>query len=266
MFDIVSYLLGTLNGEGGGGGGGGVTLLSGTSAPAAAQGSNGGIYLQYGTIPADYTLLEYIQSTGTQYIDTQYIPTVYTKVEMKLNPQVLQESAIFGSEWALNGFFMMFYEAMFRWHSATAVNSATISANTDYTVKADVSGFEVNGTRYATTAAAPVATAIRLFSTTTPGTGTASNTKGSYKLYYFSVYENETPTMRMLPVKRNSDNALGMYDIIGGQFYGNGGTGAFTAGPEQANSPTPIVATYAKVSGEWQVLIGTDIDDIDLGN
>lgn len=262
--DILSYLMGQKTG-GSGGGGGSTNVLSGTTAPTSALGSNGDMYLRYSQLPAGYTPLEYIQSTGSQYISTHYVPSVYTTVALKLNSQMIQESAIFGSEWALNGFFLMFYDAKFRWHSSDAVNSSTIAENTDYTVKADVSGFEVNGNRYATTPGGAVATPIRIFSTTTPGGGSASNTKGSFKLYYFSAYESGRLMLYMVPVKRNSDNALGLYDILGGEFYGNGGKGDFTAGPEQAYTYAPTVSAYAKVGGTWQELIGTDIDDIDLG-
>lgn len=263
-FDLVSYAMGMANGTGGGGGS--TNVLSGTAAPASELGSNGNIYLQYSQLPADYTHLEYIQSNGSQYIDTHYIPTVYTTVALKLNPQVIQDSAIFGSEWALNGFFLMFYDAKFRWHSSDAANSATITENMDYTVKADVSGFDVNGTPYASTEGAPVARPIRIFSTTVPGGGSSSNRKGSFKLYYFSAYESGRLMLCMVPVKRNSDNALGMYDILGGEFYGNGGTGDFTAGPEQAYTYAPTVSAYAKVGGTWQELVGTDINDINLGS
>ena len=40
-----------------------------------------------------------------------------------------------------------------------------------------------------------------------------------------------------IPVKRNSDNVLGMYDTVSGTFFTNQGTGSFVAGPEVV--PTP---------------------------
>ena len=100
-FDIVSYLMGKATGSGGG-----VTILSGNTEPSAGQGNNGQIYLRY--LPNEYVPVEYIQSDGSQYIDTQYIPTVHTAAELKLNAQNIQESAILGSGWQINGFFLMF--------------------------------------------------------------------------------------------------------------------------------------------------------------
>ena len=61
--------------------------------------SNGGLYLKIhtgedveietdpnpnpGTLPSQYQQLEYIESTGTQYIDTEFIPNSNTTIEMK---------------------------------------------------------------------------------------------------------------------------------------------------------------------------------------
>ena len=47
-----------------------------------------------------------------------------------------------------------------------------------------------------------------------------------------------------MPCKDPSGN-VGLYDLVGGQFYGNSGTGVFAAGPE-AETPPPV-NTY-----EWQ--------------
>ena len=47
-----------------------------------------------------------------------------------------------------------------------------------------------------------------------------------------------------IPAKRNSDNVLGMYDLISNTFFTNQGTGSFTAGPEVVPTPdTPIDIT-----------------------
>lgn len=42
--------------------------------------------------------------------------------------------------------------------------------------------------------------------------------------------------MKLIPAKRKSDGEVGMYDMVGGKFYGNSGTGEFIAGPETGNS------------------------------
>ena len=240
--------------------GGGATILSGTDAPAAAQGSNGNMYLQYEELPSGYTRLEYIQSDGSQYIDTGYVPTRSTSAKLKLNPQNIQESAILGASWDMGGFFLMFYSSKFRWHSASSADSAAITTNTDYVVEVRNTRMIVDGTEYPVSAGNVAQSAIRLFSTTNAGGSGASNTKGSFKLYYCDIYEDGSRAMAFIPAKRNSDDAVGLYDIVGGSFYTNGGSGAFAAGSEVTERP--VTAAYVKVSGAWQSLIGSDINDV----
>jgi hypothetical protein len=45
-----------------------------------------------------------------------------------------------------------------------------------------------------------------------------------------TITNNGTTKLSLIPVKRNSDNVLGMYDTVTGNFLINSGTGSFTAG------------------------------------
>ena len=47
------------------------------------------------------------------------------------------------------------------------------------------------------------------------------------RIYYFTVEGK----MKLIPALRNSDDKLGMYDLITGTFFANSGTGEFVAGP-----------------------------------
>lgn len=61
----------------------------------------------------------------------------------------------------------------------------------------------------------------------------ASNSTGHYNIYAFNIYEGNygsgTKVMELIPVKRLSDNAIGMYDNIGHTFYSSRGTDIFVA-------------------------------------
>lgn len=46
----------------------------------------------YLRVPAEYQEVEYIQSTGTQWIDTGYTPTVDVEIETDLNRQSQSET------------------------------------------------------------------------------------------------------------------------------------------------------------------------------
>lgn len=55
------------------------------------------------------------------------------------------------------------------------------------------------------------------------------------KLYECSIYTEsdsvKTYSHRLIPCQRKSDGAIGVYDTVGQVFYGNNGSGTFTAGP-----------------------------------
>ena len=50
-------------------------------------------------------------------------------------------------------------------------------------------------------------------------------------IYYVTIYRNGTIIRDLIPVKRVSDSAVGMYDLANGIFYTNSGSGSLTAGP-----------------------------------
>ena len=54
---------------------------------------------------------------------------------------------------------------------------------------------------------------------------------GKIKLYSCEIYDGSTLVRDFIPCK-NPSGAVGLYDTVNGTFYGNSGTGAFTAGAE----------------------------------
>lgn len=51
-------------------------------------------------------------------------------------------------------------------------------------------------------------------------------------IFGFKAWHNGTLVRNFIPVKDTVDNVYGMWDTVTEKFYGNSGTGAFTAGPE----------------------------------
>ena len=54
----------------------------------------------------------------------------------------------------------------------------------------------------------------------------------SGRIYSLTLYENNVLVLDLIPVRRESDGALGMYNRVNNDFYGNAGFGDFTAGPD----------------------------------
>lgn len=50
------------------------------------------------------------------------------------------------------------------------------------------------------------------------------------RIWRYTYYENDVMLLDMLPAMRDSDNVLGMYDLVNDVFYTNDGTGVFTGG------------------------------------
>lgn len=53
------------------------------------------------------------------------------------------------------------------------------------------------------------------------------------KLYYCKIWDDANLIRYFVPVYRIEDNVIGLYDLIGRQFYTNKGAGNFISGPEK---------------------------------
>ena len=57
------------------------------------------------------------------------------------------------------------------------------------------------------------------------------------RVYYLQITNNSSLVRNMIPVRRNTDNVLGMYDLVSRTFFTNSGTGTFVAGPVASYVP-----------------------------
>ena len=176
-----------------------------------------------------YTKLEYIEGTGTQYIDLGFKLSSNHSVDLDL--QMIKINAnIFGSR------------------AGGQDRAFTLFANGSSILT------DIGGTRNSTTATTDrinvylsssrikIGTFERNISTysfTTPGNGYIFNISynrpqsymASMKLYGCKIYLSGTLIRDLIPCKYN--NQIGLWDTINGSFLGNAGTGEFIAGPEQ---------------------------------
>lgn len=195
--------------------------------------------LTLGPLPSGYTELEYIESTGTQYIDTGYTPNGNTKVvsEVMLLNWATYWEAIFGSQ--------QLQFAVLRYNNTATLcsdlfgtedttNTISIQTNQKMTVSLDA----VNKTLSVDSTTKTVG-----YSTTMPTRSmwlfakiTAQGTmdiQGSYQRHYRdTIYSSGELVRDFTPARRNSDSVLGMYDLVTNTFYTNAGSGTFIAGPD----------------------------------
>ena len=189
-------------------------------------------------LPAGYTKLEYIESSGTQYIDTGISPTVNTGVEIKavLTTENTTDKVLFGSR-ATTGdtrYWIDFdntgskHKIMYGF--GPYVEMVVYSLNTEYSIVFNKNGDKkvvINGTTYNMTYTFDATDSIPIYLFRANYT---SPIPGSFKVYYCRIYEGTSLVRNLIPAKRNSDNAIGMYDKVSGTFFINSGTGEFIAG------------------------------------
>lgn len=202
------------------------------------------------TFHDEYQEVEYIESTGTQYIDTGFIPNQDTRVTMSgyLMPrasQVLSFPNFFGSRTnGTNDFAVGMRKAegnrgmFFRYGKQQIDNIAglygAVTLDGDFEIDCDKHRWSMsfaNGNSGSNTFNYVVFDTGKnayLF-------GSNNGTDNAFivmRLYACKIYDNGNLVRDFIPVYRKSDGAIGLYDLVGKSFYANAGTGTFLKGAD----------------------------------
>ena len=191
-------------------------------------------------IPEEYQKVKYIESTGTQYIDTGTKLNENSSLIISFKPTSATSGAIFGSR-----------------TSATENNFSVLLSGeaSNPTVVADFNNYQLNRLQTAATLNAMHVvemnkTEIRINADvhkitdfavfTTPanaylfgGSGSMPwNTKASIQLYECKLYQEEALIRHFIPCYRKEDGVIGLYDLVENKFYQNNGTESFIKGQD----------------------------------
>lgn len=186
------------------------------------------------TIPddfADFTQLEYIETTGTQYIDTGFRPNQNTRVVADFRASAANRH-VFGARTSFpNNAFVLFWVSNASY--CIQVNNSTFnggSFDTSARCTADMtaSAFKINGVTKATYSVSAFQTEYNLYIASCPNSSESENMPGRY--YSCQVYDNGRLIRDYVPCVDASGEA-GMFDLVNSRFYRNAGTGSFIAGP-----------------------------------
>ena len=206
---------------------------------------------------SEITKLEYIQSNGTQYIDTGIVPKNNTRVDADCDITYGTDwIMILGSydtnkyfSWWANGAKIYAYYGTSNQNVAGENGKQTLSANKNiWTAGNSVMSFsEVSFTAN---------TSIYLFSVNNGG----NYSKASMKLYSCRIYDNGILIRDYIAAKL-ADGTVGLYDKLHGLLYVNVGTGTFEAGPISLNLPVNIGGTwkdanevFVNIGGTWKTV------------
>lgn len=204
------------------------------------------------SLPSGYTQLEYIESTGTQYISTGITPTENTKVVIEFNSSS-SSGVVFGQDsgYKVNAFMFAMTVVVFE----STKKNISISANAKHIVQVAPKAFKVDNGSSQYIYANKVNAAYPMFLFGNNRNGKFSEGV-AMKLYSFKVYENDVLIADYIPCKQG--NAVGLYDDVAGAMNLPLGTGDFTAGPSISGTHKTLVGgTAYTVQGGKCMVNGT---------
>jgi len=205
------------------------------------------VYIPYVRLPSAYQEVEYIQSSGTQYINTGYKPTIYDTIETKFTTAASTSDtnlywSRYNSSYNRQDFTIWINTSSSKWIAChypywSSNNQTTDTGwfftsdiiNTPRVLKITPQYCYVDGEikytfNVSRTSYTPSYNAY-LFA---KNENNSVSKNWSFKIYYFKVSSNWTPQREFIPCYRKSDNVIWMYDIVNNQFYTNSWTGTFS--------------------------------------
>ena len=202
------------------------------------------------TIATIGTPIEYIQSSGTQYIDSNFIPKATTRTIMKAEPMAWRAwSAFFGTRNTSSPTASQAYIAaipaatLYRsdyFGSSLTAETPTVMQVTNIDKNKNICSF--NNIMITNTFSTVNAT-TNMFLLALNDIGTAKYFL-SAKLYSCQIYDGNTLVRDFIPIKTTT-NIYGLWDKVNKVFYKNAGTGAFTGGP------AVTLTGWHKIKGVW---------------
>ena len=192
-------------------------------------------------LPDEYQRVEYIESTGTQYIDTGVIPDVTSKFIITFQFTDLTEARQFNGTYNGTGRFGFARWADLGGASQTIVilvggSNAKSYANIDmlkHTITVLGNGYRSVDSTFALSEDITFTkqeTTFTLFA----GHNNSNNSVNFYshiRLFGFEMYDNDVLIRNLIPCY-NESGEIGLYDTVENKFYINEGTGEFLKGED----------------------------------
>lgn len=193
-------------------------------------------------LPTQYQIVEYLENTGTQYIDTE----VVGKVNLEVHASVAFTNNLYFSNMGLLGCrqdsgakrFYIISAYQNTWHVGLGddvQSSDYISENVLYEVDFSLLTrkciLNVNDSETLNFNTKFTSTTYPMFLFACNNYGTASRFCPA-KVYNLSIAQDGVPVRYFVPCYRKSDNEPGMYDLVSQRFFTNSGNGKFSVGHE----------------------------------
>lgn len=181
----------------------------------------------------NYIRLEYIESTGTQYIDTQTYLTEKFKTEYKFfipDVPLGHDGMVWASYDTVNNRYAINIRGgntflLQRHDGLLPYAQSEFKKGVSYIIEDTLNKSIINDT---------IHEGEFTFLQTGIPVGLFGNVDGLYlatiRMYYFKIYDGDTLVRNFIPVL-DPDGTACMYDLVEQKYYYNAGTGDFIAGP-----------------------------------
>ncbi len=193
-------------------------------------------------LPYGYTQVDYIESTGTQYIDSGI--SINDK-DFKISCDFEQTQRFSSTEQALFSIWTSTYNY---WNCFTVGADIRVYTSAHHPIEGVITtgnrgkvvveknssswklNYENQNIQWYYTPSVVNPTTLKIFTRGDVPSQGSSNTH--IKMYSLMVEISGTKKADFIPCYRNSDNEVGMYDLVTNTFYTNAGTGTFIPGNE----------------------------------
>lgn len=190
----------------------------------------------YPGLPSEYQKVEYIQSSGTQYIDTWISANQYLSFEIDFTALwSTQDTNLFGARTGStsNRFWLTIYNNLFHFMVGnTGTWNTTVDTNR-HQASVFLNNWNFTSNFDWITGSGSVWTSVYVNKNFYLFKIDYSNQAGCpMKLYYFKLYTDSSTLVRdFVPCYRKSDWVIWLYDRVWKQFYTNQWSGTFTKWP-----------------------------------
>lgn len=218
----------------------------------------------------EYAPLKYLENTGTQYINTGLVLTENDVITVDFEftdsaADIATDKIIIDARDNNNGLRVSTWGDNKKWYARFGHNSGTNSTAQSKVIRKGYfilskNSLIVNGTTVLNSlpfTAMPTET-LKLFSGVT--VDGAISAPSYARISSCKITRNGETIMNLIPMQRTEDSALGMRDIVSGDFFINAGTGTF--GYELAPvSGEATVKKYPSLTDEQKAAIQSLMDD-----
>ena len=190
--------------------------------------------------------IEYLESTGGQWINTGYVPNLFSQFDLKFSPNNVDfvAHAIHGNAnstttkysqsvqspltlWTGNGYNNRFFYS--------PISLSGYSVGGIYTIQQSINGIVRNGLHIGTYKLSEMRSIVNEPMWLFHFMNGANPAYGLLKMYYWRVSENGILMMDLMPVRFTNELGIregAMYDRVSGELFRNRGTGSFLIGPD----------------------------------